>query len=69
MNKFAKGVLLALVIATPVAIAAPSFQAEAATQNTTHHLVSSKTKSGKSLKHKHLRHHLKKHTNLKTNKK
>ncbi|BAY91584.1 MULTISPECIES: hypothetical protein [unclassified Tolypothrix] len=69
MNKFVKGVLFALVIATPVAIAAPSFQAEAATQNTTHHLVSSKTKSGKSLKHKHLNHHLKKHTSTKINKK
>ncbi|MBD2165066.1 hypothetical protein H6G04_11705 [Calothrix membranacea FACHB-236] len=69
MNKFAKGILFALVIATPVAIAVPSFQAEAATQNNPHHLVVSKTKNVKHVKHKHLKHHAKKHTKSKINKK
>ncbi|MBD2335598.1 hypothetical protein H6G64_01165 [Calothrix sp. FACHB-156] len=67
MNKLAKGVLFALIIATPVAIAAPSFQAEAATQNNTQHLVGSKTKNGKYVKHKHIKHHLKQHLKQHTN--
>ncbi|MDZ7959520.1 MAG: hypothetical protein RMY34_16835 [Aulosira sp. DedQUE10] len=69
MNKLAKGLFFALVIATPIAIAAPSFQAEAATQHNTHNLVAAKTKSGKVVKHKHHKRHLKQHTNSQLHKK
>ena len=37
MNKFAKGLVLALVIATPIAIAAPIFQATPASAAVKHH--------------------------------
>ena len=59
MNKLAKGLLLALAIATPVAICTPSFQAEAATVHKTHHLATNKANGGKVVKHKHRRHYIK----------
>ncbi|MHC5674780.1 hypothetical protein [Nostoc sp.] len=37
MNKFAKGLILALAIATPIAIAAPIFQATPASAAVRHH--------------------------------
>ncbi len=37
MNKFAKGLILALAIATPIAIAAPIFQATPASAAVKHH--------------------------------
>ncbi|AFY32340.1 hypothetical protein [Calothrix sp. PCC 7507] len=60
MNKFAKGLLVALVLATPVALVAPAFQAEAATAPTPatksvtkHAFVKGlKTHSGKKTHHK-----------------
>ncbi|MHC5826523.1 MAG: hypothetical protein ACYT04_64335 [Nostoc sp.] len=37
MNKFAKGLILALAIATPIALAAPIFQATPASAAVRHH--------------------------------
>ncbi|MEH2321573.1 hypothetical protein [Nostoc sp.] len=52
MNKFAKGLIIALAIATPVAIAAPIFQAtpaSAAVRHYKHHY--------KGIRHHHVRKH------------
>ncbi|BAY11371.1 hypothetical protein [Calothrix sp. NIES-2098] len=62
MNKLAKGLLIALAIATPVAMSAPVFQAEAATTHKTTHVAANKANGGKVVKHKHHRKHLKRHT-------
>ncbi|MEH2405498.1 hypothetical protein [Nostoc sp.] len=51
MNKFAKGLVLALVLATPIAIAAPMFQASPASAAVRHHHY----------RHHHRRHHIYKH--------
>ncbi|WP_334996670.1 hypothetical protein [Nostoc sp.] len=58
MNKFAKGLVLALVLATPVAIAAPIFQASPASAAVTHHKYHHKRihKAG-------YVHHVRKHNN------
>ncbi|OUL33854.1 hypothetical protein BV372_15140 [Nostoc sp. T09] len=69
MNKLAKGLLFALAIATPVAISAPIFQAEAATVHTTHHVATNKANGGKAVKHKHHKHHAKRHTSSAVTKK
>ncbi|MDZ8051414.1 MAG: hypothetical protein RMX68_004080 [Aulosira sp. ZfuVER01] len=69
MNKLAKGLLLALAIATPVAMSAPIFQAEAATPHKTHHVAAAKANGGKVVKHKHHRKHLKHRANSATTKK
>ena len=50
MNKFAKGLVLALVLATPIAIAAPMFQATPASAAVKYHRY-----------HHHKRHHIYKH--------
>ncbi|BAY20911.1 hypothetical protein NIES2100_06550 [Calothrix sp. NIES-2100] len=69
MNKLAKGLLLALAIATPVAIYASVFQAEAATIYKTHHAATNKANGGKIVKHKHLKHHTKRSASSAVNKK
>ncbi|MEH2383937.1 MAG: hypothetical protein V7K27_34460 [Nostoc sp.] len=53
MNKFAKGLILALAIATPVAIAAPIFQATPASAAVKHHTLHYK---GKHVHHIHPTH-------------
>ncbi|MEH2119481.1 hypothetical protein [Nostoc sp.] len=50
MNKFAKSLVIALVLATPIAIAAPMFQATPASAAVRHHY-----------RHHHRRHHIYKH--------
>ncbi|MEH1890046.1 MAG: hypothetical protein V7K92_11525 [Nostoc sp.] len=50
MNKFAKGLVIALVLATPIAIAAPMFQATPASAAVKHHH-----------RYHHKRHHIYKH--------
>ncbi|OUL24238.1 hypothetical protein [Nostoc sp. 106C] len=69
MNKLAKGLLFALVIATPVAMSAPIFQAEAATVHKTHHVASTKANGGKVKHVKHHRKHLKHKTSSAVTKK
>jgi hypothetical protein len=60
MNKFAKSLLIAIVLAAPVAISSSAVKAETRTTNSTHYMGTKPTtvKSLKTHTKKHHRHHI-----------